>query len=395
MKTKFINEVIAAIENHEIRAYYQPQYDANSGKLISAEALVRWVKPDGKIISPDMFIPKLEKTNAINLLDWYMAEEACRTIKELGSNAVPIAVNFSRWHIGERDFARKLQSIMSTYNVNPEMIEVEITESVISISDIDIVKSWTEEISRLGTKIAIDDFGTGFTSLQFVKNLPVDYLKIDKAFLDDNCQDEKGRATLETVFFFAHKLNLRTIAEGVETIEQLKFLQNMDCDKVQGYLFSKPLSKEDFLVIAMMDKVPTIDTDNFVKRQGTLSTHSLLFKAIKEEFQLVIFGNLYKNSYYLMHQAEGMNFKAATAGVIDDMTLNACKLCTSKEMATQYKNTLSREALIRAFHSGQDRVEATIEQKIGEEVFVFTTIIHLMKHPYKDDVLMIGMSRCR
>jgi EAL domain-containing protein (putative c-di-GMP-specific phosphodiesterase class I) len=393
MNSSFINEVIAAIESREIKAYYQPQYDANTGRLVSAEALVRWEKANGEIVSPDSFIPELEKTEAINLLDWFMAEEVCRTIHELGEAAVPIAVNFSRWHIRERDFSRKLNSLLSTYGIQPRMFEVEITESAMAAVEFSIIQEWAYNVADIGVSIAIDDFGAGFTSLQFVKDLPVNFLKIDKAFLADNCQDDRGRGTLETVFFFANKLNLSTIAEGVETIEQLKFMQNMDCDRVQGYLFSKPLKKEDFLVIALMDTQPTVDDDNFLKKQGTFSTHSLLLKAIRDEYDMIIFGNLYKNSYYLMHQRDGVKFKAATAGVIDDMSEATIAMSADYDSGKKYRDTLSRPALIKAFNEGKTRVECEVNIKTEHGVHEFITVVHLMKHPYRDDILMIGMSR--
>jgi len=392
MKSSFIDKIINAIEIHEIKAYYQPQYDANTGRLVSAEALVRWEKEDGQIVSPDQFIPRLEQTQDINFLDWFMAEEACRTIRELGEHAVPIAVNFSRWHVKEKDFYRKLQSLLATYGIKPELFEVEITESALSVEGFDAIEKWAQDVADIGVKIAIDDFGEGFTSLQFVKNMPVTYLKIDKAFLADNCQDDKGRGTLETVFFFANRLELRTIAEGVETMEQLKFLQSMDCDRVQGYLFSRPVKKEDFLVLAMMDSKPIVDSDDFLKKQGTISSHSLLFNSIKEEFQLIIFGNLFKNSYYVMHQDIKSEFMAPTAGVLDDMTDKAMSLCQG-DYAIVYKENLSREALIRAYQAGQTRVEVIIKEQIGDVIETYRTIVHLMPHPYRDDVLMIGFSR--
>ena len=161
MNRALIDQVVDAIESHEIRAYYQPQYDANSGRLVSAEALVRWVKPDGTIINPDEFVPLLEKSQDINILDWFMAEEACKTIRELGVNAIPIAVNFSRWHVKETDFSRKLHSLLRTYEISPKFFEVEITESALAVEDFTEVERWANELAESGISIAIDDFGAG------------------------------------------------------------------------------------------------------------------------------------------------------------------------------------------------------------------------------------------
>lgn len=392
MKSAFIDQIVSAIENKEIRAFYQPQYDCNSGRLVSAEALVRWVKPDGTIIPPDEFIPELEKTQDINVLDWFMAEEACKTILELGDSAVPIGVNFSRWHVKEPDFARKLQSLLATYGISPRMFEVEITESALTSSKFEEIEEWAEAVADIGVCIAIDDFGAGFTSLQFVKDMPVTFLKVDKAFLKDNCQDDRGRGTLETVFYFAHRLNLKTIAEGVETMEQLKFMQSMDCDRIQGFLFSKPLKKEDFIVVAMMDTMPLMDDDDYIKRQGTLSSHSILLKAIKREFPLILFGNLYKNSYYVMSQEEGKEFKAATAGVLDDLNEAAMNVCV-KEDIKLYEEKMTRKAMIESFNQGKPRIEVNIRHIEEGELVTYNSIIHLFQHPYREDILMVGMCR--
>ncbi len=392
MKTALIDQVVNAMENREIRAYYQPQYDANSGRLVSAEALVRWIKPDGKVVSPEEFIPLLEKNQDINILDWFMAEEACKTLLELGNNAVPIAVNFSRWHVKEQDFARKLQSLLATYGISPKFFVVEITESALAVESFDTIEKWAYEIADIGVDIAIDDFGAGFTSLQFVKDMPVTFLKVDKAFLKDNCQDDRGRGTLESVFYFAHRLRLKTIAEGVETIEQLKFIQSMDCDKVQGYLFSRPVCKADFLVLAMINTGPVFEEDEFSKKQGTLSSHSMLLAAIRKEYGLIIFGNLFKNSYYVMSHESDRKFQAPSAGVIDDMTIAAIESCIPEDKQL-YRDTLSREALLKAFYEGKRRIEVETHQTIEGKIFHFHTIVHLLPHPYKEDVLMVGLTR--
>jgi hypothetical protein len=273
------------------------------------------------------------------------------------------------------------------------MFEVEITESSLASAKFSEIEKWAYEVAEIGVKIAIDDFGAGFTSLQFVKDMPVTYLKVDKAFLKDNCQDDRGRGTLETVFYFAHRLNLMTIAEGVETVEQLKFMQSMDCNKLQGYLFSKPLPKEDFIMLAMMDDVQVIEEeDNYIRRQGTLSSHNLLLKAVKQEYQLIIFGNLYKNSYYVMSQETGKEFKASTAGAIDDLTSKAIELCVEEDKG-KYESMMSRAALIDAFERGKNRIELTFTQLIDDSYDTFHTIVYLSNQPYKKDILMVGMSR--
>ncbi len=392
MKSKLFSQIINAMDANEIQAYYQPQYDANSGKIVSAEALVRWIKPDG-IISPDQFIPELEKSSAINSLDWFMAEETCKTLQELGDSAIPIAVNFSRWHVKEHNFANKLGILLKKYNIPSNLLEVEITESALSIVSNETITEWANQLYAMGINIAIDDFGAGFTSLQFVKNVPAKFLKIDKAFLSDNCQDERGRGTLETVFYFANRLGLSTIAEGVETIEQFKFLQGMDVDRVQGFLFSKPLKKDDFLILASNDTAPVLDLDSLLKRKGTFSSFNVLLAAIKDEYPLIIYGNISKNSYYVMFSDENLEYAGNTAGLLDDLSNEAIARCTddSKQI---YKERLTRPALINFYKNGTTRINAKLDMYgISGEIEHYDTTIHLMLHPSCDDILMVGWSK--
>jgi hypothetical protein len=167
----------------------------------------------------------------------------------------------------------------------------------------------------------------------------------------------------------------------------------MDCNKLQGYLFSKPLPKEDFIMLAMMDDVQVIEEeDNYIRRQGTLSSHNLLLKAVKQEYQLIIFGNLYKNSYYVMSQETGKEFKASTAGAIDDLTSKAIELCVEEDKG-KYESMMSRAALIDAFERGKNRIELTFTQLIDDSYDTFHTIVYLSNQPYKKDILMVGMSR--
>ena len=131
MNQTIVDKMLLAMEAHELQAYYQPQYDATTGMIVGAEALVRWIKKDGTVKYPDSFIPQLEKSEAINLLDWFMVEETLKTINELGKRAIPIAINFSRWHVREADFVDRLYSMLNAYDVRPDQIEIELTESAI------------------------------------------------------------------------------------------------------------------------------------------------------------------------------------------------------------------------------------------------------------------------
>ena len=232
MENKYLlHDIVAAMEVGELQAYYQPQYNAKQGVIGGAEALVRWVKSDGTVILPKDFIPILEEAGQLSLVDWFVAEDACRTIKQLKDKAVRISVNFGREHAKDSHFIERLDKLIDSYEIDKKFFGVEITESDVAADKKEVMK-WVCDIENAGYMVSIDDFGSGMSSLSFVKDVPARVLKIDRSFLNDNCLTEKGRITLESVFYFAHRLKLLTVVEGVETQEQLQFINTCDCDFV-------------------------------------------------------------------------------------------------------------------------------------------------------------------
>ena len=214
-----LNNILTAIEEGELQAYYQPQYNAKKGVVGGAEALVRWVKPDGSVILPKDFIPILEERGQLAVVDWFIAEEACKTIKLLKSRAVRISVNFGREHAHDPLFVEKLNRLVEAYGINKDLLGIEVTESDVATDKKDVIE-WVHNLHAAGYTVSIDDFGCGMSSLSFVKDVPAKILKIDRSFLADNCQTERGKMTLESVFYFAHRLQLVTVVEGVETVYQ-------------------------------------------------------------------------------------------------------------------------------------------------------------------------------
>ncbi len=236
------NMMEQAIKNKEFEVYYQPQISTKTKKMEGAEALVRW-KKDGEMISPNEFIPIFEKNYFITKLDEYIYERVCENIKEMGkefSKLLKFSVNVSKESLLERDFLEKYIKITNKYNVNPNNITIEITERT-TVDDSINMKEILEKIKEKGFSIAIDDFGTGYSSLNILENLPIDSLKIDKTFIDKIGASNEKIEILETIFVISKKLHLTTIAEGVEKIEQVLYLKDMNCDFIQGYFYSKPL----------------------------------------------------------------------------------------------------------------------------------------------------------
>lgn len=240
-----------AIENNEIFMVFQPKISINCEKINGFEALVRWVNSELGFISPAEFIPIAENSGLIIDLGKYIIEESFRKCSELycsNKSNFHIAINISDIQLREEGFISFVSQMLEKYNIPPEYIEFEITEGVIMQSVVRNIELLIE-LKRLGVSIALDDFGTGYSSLSYLKRLPIDVLKIDKSFVDGIGVDEKSEYIAESIIKLSHSLNLKVVAEGVETKEQLGYLNKMKCDIAQGYYFSKP---EKFEVIKEM-----------------------------------------------------------------------------------------------------------------------------------------------
>lgn len=229
-------------------AYYQPKYGVGTETIKGAEALVRWMKPNGEIISPGHFIELFEKTGFIRKLDFQIFEETCKMLGEAlaaGSPVVPVSVNFSRVHMYDQHFPKKVHDIAEKYNVDPKFLEIELTESAFFMKAEDIILV-VDRLHEYGFSVAIDDFGSGFSSLNMLKDISVDVLKIDMKFLEGFEHGGKVGTVVTSVIRMAKWLGIPVVAEGVETKEQVDFLRTLGCDMIQGYYYSKPLSQREY-----------------------------------------------------------------------------------------------------------------------------------------------------
>lgn len=242
-----VSNMSAALEGGEFHAFLQPQVDLRTGRMVSAEALVRWIK-DGKMIPPNEFIPLFEKNNFVLKLDEYIWDLACRLLQkwlEQGLDPPPISVNVSRVHIYDREFSAKLQALLRKYQLAPELLPLEITESVY-VEDEEQVLSVIKQMRDQGFVFQIDDFGSGYSSLSMLQNVTVDGLKLDLRFLRTSQNERAGRIILESVIGAAHRLGTTVVAEGVETEEQAQFLMKNGCDLAQGFYYDRPMAVSDF-----------------------------------------------------------------------------------------------------------------------------------------------------
>jgi diguanylate cyclase (GGDEF)-like protein/PAS domain S-box-containing protein len=236
-----------AIENNEFLVYFQPRVEANTGKMVSAEALIRWEHPVWGLISPKEFIPLAEENGfIIEIGDWVL-KQVCHYIKEWelsGLPIVPISINQSAKRFLRNDWTTTVFNVLKETNIDPSLIEFEITETTL-LQHNETVKSSIDFLKDVGIKVALDDFGTGYSSLTHLERYPIDTLKIDQSFIR-NISNHRDEMIIKSTIFLAKGLNIRVVAEGVETMEQLSFLQQQQCDEIQGYLFSRPVSKKEF-----------------------------------------------------------------------------------------------------------------------------------------------------
>lgn len=249
-ESRIENEMNDALQNKQFVIYLQPKCDISTSQVIGAEALVRWIHPRDGIIRPDLFIPIFEKNGFIIKLDEYIWEETCKIIhswKEQGYPLIPVSVNISRVHIFDPEFCDKITNLVHKYDIPLELLELEFTESAF-MSNMDTLYLYKimEDLRKRGFVLSMDDFGSGYSSLNMLKNSPVDIIKIDREFLNESTSTENGRVIIRNTISMLRQLKLQIIAEGVETREQADFLLSSGCSIAQGYYYSKPIDISSF-----------------------------------------------------------------------------------------------------------------------------------------------------
>ncbi len=238
-----------AIENDELVLHYQPKVESASEKIIGLEALVRWNHPEMGLVPPGQFIPLAEETGLIIPIGEWVLETACKqnhAWQQAGYTPVSIGVNLSALQFGQQDIIPIILRILGSSQMNPHYLELELTESVLmqNIEESIIV---LHEMKEIGLELSIDDFGTGYSSLNYLKKLPLDTLKIDRSFVIDITTNKNDAAIAKSIIALGKNLNMKVIAEGVETQEQLSFLRDEGCDQIQGYLISKPMPADEVI----------------------------------------------------------------------------------------------------------------------------------------------------
>lgn len=283
---EIVGIMATSLAEKQFVVYYQPQYNHSTGMLIGAEALVRWNHPERGMISPGIFIPIFEKNGFITNLDLYVFEEVCIFIRKCMDKKlpiVPISSNFSRYDIFQPDFVEKLEEIRLKYDVPVKNIRVELTESAV----LGGTKHTNEVISKLhkcGYIVEMDDFGSGYSSLNVLKDIELDIIKLDMKFLAKESESNKGGTIISSIVRMAKWLSMPVIAEGVENVSQADFLRSIGCDYIQGYLYSRPIPEEKYLELisgssvgATVPQMRLIETLNAFDFWNPQSMETLIF----------------------------------------------------------------------------------------------------------------------
>jgi EAL domain-containing protein (putative c-di-GMP-specific phosphodiesterase class I) len=239
--------LFAALKNNEYLLHYQPYCNLQTRKVAGAEALIRWNNPDLGVVSPARFIPSLEETGMVVEVGRWILQTACSQIKEWErlNRTFPVSVNLSLVQFRHQHLVAMVQEAVNDYRLDPRRLTLEVTESMF-MHDMDFSIKTLKRLKDVGVMISVDDFGTGYSSLSYIKKLPVDNLKIDMSFVRDVARDQDAASIVTAITTLARSLDLKTIAEGVETEEQRNILHLLRCDMGQGYLFSRAVSAGEF-----------------------------------------------------------------------------------------------------------------------------------------------------
>lgn len=246
---QLLHDLRSAVQNDELVLYYQPKFAANSGQVVGAEALLRWQHPEKGLLAPGAFISMAEKSGLIVELDSWVLREACRQLGQWyaeGHQKWCIAVNVSALRLSQPSFVADVKAALAANSLPPELLIIEITETM-AMTDVDATVAVLRQLAEAGVSVSIDDFGSGHSSLLYLKDLPVNELKIDRGFVNEIQHGLADEAIITAIVHLGQALGLRIVAEGVETLEQQSFLADMKCDVLQGYLLGHPLPAKDFV----------------------------------------------------------------------------------------------------------------------------------------------------
>ncbi len=373
-----------ALARKEFKIWFQPKYTPKTKRLVGAEALVRWVKSDGTMISPGDFIPLFERNNIIRKLDEYIFRNVCYFQKkwvESGKKIVPISVNLSRASLYYKGVTEEYKRITEIIGVDSRMLPIEITESAAITND--AVKKIIDDFHRLGFSLQMDDFGSGYSSLASLNLLHFDTLKLDKSLIDF-IGEFGGNRLIEHTISLAKELGINITAEGVETETQVKFLKNIGCDNIQGFFYSKPVPSDDFeKVLGAAVCKETIKTRNDLVEEHIYTFNQNYYKPALYTFVV----NLSKD--LIMNHTEQENWKLetniTTKSYSQAVNLVAEKFI-SKKYITPFRKFMDRDNILKSFSGSQETKILEFKRLFEGRDVDMRIVSHLFKVSNSDHV---------
>ena len=388
-----IEEVRDAMARREFVPYFQPQYDVLSNKMWSVEILARWIESDGNVIMPGYFIPELEMSNDILKLDWYMVEEACIFLDKLDKNnipKVPVSINFSGKHVYEVNTCSRLCEIVDSFHIPHKLIIIELAETTY-LDNPDVIRVMLDELKSHDFRVAIDDFGNGSQSLDYISELEFDVLKLDRTmFQNRDIKDEEVQKELQGIFDYANGRNLHTVAQGIETTEQLGYLKGTGCKVVQGYIYDKPMPESVFIE-KFKNNLLDIEVEDILLTEAPLAAANLLVEAVFKKYKSVTYMNLTKNSYYVTQYDD---FGSGVRPVVNSLAERLTNSIDSihPEDRDLYKNTFSVENQIAAYKRGEEVIDLVVRQIGGDGIYRRVHITNIfVESPAVTDILAVSL----
>ncbi|MBR1860761.1 MAG: EAL domain-containing protein [Lachnospiraceae bacterium] len=344
----------AAIADEQFYVCYQPQINHMSGRIVGAEALIRWKSPEFGVQFPGDFIPVLERNNLIYRADLFVFEAVCRMIRKCldeGISIVPISVNMSRYDIIDHDYVGDIEKIRKKYNVPIKLLRIEITEST-AIGGSSLMMSILDRLHVCGYMVEMDDFGSGYSSLNILKDLDVDVIKLDMSFLSENVGG-RGGVIISSMVQMTKWLNTPVIAEGVETVEQADYMQSLGCNYIQGYLYSKPVPEEEFLkLMQKMDQEPIKPAISIAKGMGAGSFWD------PDSFETLIFNDFVGAAAIFSYEDGKVEILRVNKKYLEEVGMNLTEqeVLNSNPWDNHSENSrkIYEDTMLRAIESGEE-----------------------------------------
>ncbi len=371
-----------ALQNREFEVYLQPKFDLMEESLNGAEALIRWIGPSGKKVYPETFIPLFEKNGFIVQLDRYVLESVCIAMRrwiDQGKAILPISINCSRLNLSNANYVKDVETIVDSYKIPHEYIEIELTESS-TIGNEEAIKKLFSEMHSCGFKISIDDFGSGYSSLAMLKNLHVDTLKMDKSFFSNSEIIRRDDMLIDGIVKLSHNLGMYVVAEGIETLDQVERLKAMNCDAVQGYYYSRPIPIPEFEekysevmyqnALKAKDNIPLVNNINDARFANSFVPCGILIVDLDDSFTIIEANEGFFDLINYTREELRENFKNT---IVDSIHPD------DKELIMPYVH----EKIILLPNNGIEFVCSLVNKNLGFKTVQFSGKIFINEHGQK------------